>query len=160
MPEPYWACARTLSRQETATAMRLECAGFEVLAPKIELRRSVVPLFAGYIFIRVEAQSRAIASTIGILCLIRFGDTPARVPDAEIEALRRRADQHGLIRLPPAPPRRAWAKGDRVRIVAGQFASFNAIHSGMSARAREIVLVNILGGQRQAAVASHLVVAL
>jgi transcriptional antiterminator RfaH len=84
---------------------------------------------------------------------------PARCPPAEIEALRRRADGRGVTRLPAAPQRHAWARGDRVRIVAGQFASFNAIHSGMSARAREIVLINILGGQRQVAVASHLVVA-
>jgi predicted lysophospholipase L1 biosynthesis ABC-type transport system permease subunit len=46
-----------------------------------------------------------------------------------------------------------------VRIIAGEFASFNAIHSGMSSRAREIVLVNMLGAQRQVPVARHLVVA-
>jgi predicted lysophospholipase L1 biosynthesis ABC-type transport system permease subunit len=46
-----------------------------------------------------------------------------------------------------------------VTILAGQFASFSAIHSGMSNRAREIVLINMLGATRQVAVARHLVVA-
>lgn len=44
-----------------------------------------------------------------------------------------------------------------MKILAGPFASFDGIHSGMSARAREIVLINVLGAQRQVAVASHMV---
>ena len=44
-------------------------------------------------------------------------------------------------------------------ILAGPFASFSAIHSGMSNRAREIVLIAMLGATRQVAVARHLVAA-
>ena len=44
-----------------------------------------------------------------------------------------------------------------MKILAGEFASFSGIHTGMSARAREIVLINMLGAERQVAVASHLV---
>ena len=79
-----------------------------------------------------EGRWVAIDRTFGVLGVIKFGETPARVPDGEIRALRERADASGVIRLPPEPPKRMWARGDQVKILAGQFASFDAIHSGMS----------------------------
>jgi hypothetical protein len=50
-----------------------------------------------------------------------------------------------------------FCKGDRVKISAGQWASFDAVHTGMSTRERELVLITILGAQRELSVASHLV---
>jgi transcriptional antiterminator RfaH len=160
MPEPYFCVARTQPQREAFAAEMLEARGFEIFLPKIETRKTVQPLFCGYLFaLVVEGRWLAINTCFGVLSVIRFGDVPARVPDREIEALRKRADSTGLIRLPPAPSARVFKRGDRVRILAGQFASFDAIHSGMSNRAREIVLVNILGAERQVPVASHLVAA-
>jgi hypothetical protein len=75
----------------------------------------------------------------------------------EIAALQARMDASGAVRLPPEPPRRVWARGDRMKILAGEFAAFSGIHTGMSARAHEIVLINMLGAERQVAVASQLV---
>jgi transcription antitermination factor NusG len=89
--------------------------------------------------------------------LIRVGDCPCRIPDYEIEALEARADDDGIIHLPPPPPIHKYSKGDRVKIIAGQFAHFDAIHTGMSNKARERVLISILGARREITVASHLV---
>jgi transcription antitermination factor NusG len=72
-------------------------------------------------------------------------------------------DKLGVIRLPPAPaprPHHVFKGGERVRILAGQFAHFDALHTGMSAKARERVLITILGSQREVTVASHLVAAI
>jgi transcriptional antiterminator RfaH len=158
MSEPFWACVRTQPQREVWAGENLEARGVEIFLPKIETRKTVQPLFASYIFaLVVEGRWLAINTCFGVLSVIRFGDVPARVPDREIEALRARADDNGIIRLPPAPPARVFKRGDRVRILAGQFASFDAIHSGMSNRAREIVLVNMLGATRQVPVARHLV---
>jgi hypothetical protein len=44
-----------------------------------------------------------------------------------------------------------------VRILAGQFASFEGLHSGMTRKSRELVLIDVLGGRREVEVASHLV---
>jgi hypothetical protein len=56
------------------------------------------------------------------------------------------------LHLPP----RLWRKGDRVTVnVAGT--SFKGLHTGLSARQRETVLVAMLGAQRRVVVPSHLV---
>ena len=116
----------------------------------VETRKTIQPFFRGYAFVFVaEGRWVAIDRTFGVLGVIRFGEVPARVPEQEIEALRARADAGGVIRLPPEPPKRVWARGDQVKILAGQFASFDGTHSGMSARAREIVLITVLGAQRR-----------
>lgn len=138
----------------------LAARGVETFLPLVETRRSVQPLFASYIFCLVaDGRWLAIATCFGVHSIIRFGDMPARVPSREIEALRSRMNDRGIIALAPAPPARVFKRGDKVRILAGQFASFDAIHSGISNRAREIVLVNMLGATRQVPVARHLVAA-
>jgi transcriptional antiterminator RfaH len=153
----FWAAAR--ARNESLAAVCLEERGFAVFAPKVETRRSVALLFPMHIFVLVVAQWRAIDSTPGVLKLIRFGDTPAKVPDHEIEALKARADKLGVIHLPPPPKtRHVFKRGDRVKILAGQFASFAAIHTAC-ARGNAIVLVTMLGATREVAVTSHLIAA-
>jgi transcriptional antiterminator RfaH len=157
-----WSVARTQPMREAFAAARLEERGFEIFAPRVETKRSVAPLFPSYLFVLIIDGWRAVDCTPGILKLIRFGDCPAKVPDVEIEALKARADKIGVIRLPPPPPpkpRRVFKKGEPVRILAGPFASFNAIHTGMSARDRELVLIDVLGGNRQVGVPSHLIAA-
>jgi transcriptional antiterminator RfaH len=155
----FWAAARV--RNETLAAVCLAERGFSVFAPKIETRRSVALLFPMHIFVLVVAQWRAIDRTPGIVRLIRFGEQPAKVPDHEIEAIKARADKLGIVRLPPPPPpksRHVFKAGERVKILAAQFAHINAIHSGMSVRDRERVLLHVLGGRREVSVAHHLVV--
>jgi transcriptional antiterminator RfaH len=158
MPETFWTCARTQPQLEAYAAQNLEARGVTVFFPKIETRRNVQPLFASYVFcLVIDGHWLAIRTCYGIANVIRFGDVPARVPDREIDALKARVDASGIIRLPAEPPKRMWARGEKVKILAGQFASFSTIHSGMSNRAREIVLINMLGATRQVTVASHLV---
>ncbi len=131
MPETFWTCARTQPQLEAYAAQNLEARGVPVFFPRIETRKTVQPLFASYVFcLVIDGHWLAIRTCYGVANVIRFGDLPARVPDREIDALRARADASGIIRLPPEPPRRVWARGDKVTILAGQFASFSAIHSG------------------------------
>jgi transcriptional antiterminator RfaH len=160
MPDQFWTCSQTLGGREAYAAERLKDAGFTVIAPKIETRRTVEPLFRGYVFaLVIEGRWLKINHTYGVIGVIRFGLVPARVPDREIEILRSRMDATGIIRLPAPPPptpRRAFKKGDRVKVTSG-FASFDAIHTGMTAKQREIVLVTILGATRKVEVACHLV---
>ena len=47
-------------------------------------------------------------------------------------------------------------KGDKVRIVGGVFDGLFGLHSGMTAGERELVLLVVLGAQRQVAAPSHL----
>jgi transcription antitermination factor NusG len=157
MPDAFWAVAKTAGQREAFAAAMLAARGVETFLPKIETRRTVQPLFASYIFcLVVEGRWLAISTCFGVHSVIKFGDAPARVPDAEIEALKARAGPNGIIALPPPPAPRLWRKGDRVTVnVAGT--SFKGLHTGLSARQRETVLVAMLGAQRRVVVPSHLV---
>jgi transcriptional antiterminator RfaH len=138
---PHWVVARTLVHREPLAARRLEAVGFEAFAP----RTLHGPLFPGYLFVRVIDQWRVIDRTVGVLTLVKFGEAPARCPDAEIEKLYARLGDDGLVRLPARPPEGARAKlsiGDKVRV-----AGLNAIYAGMGKRERERVLIHLLGRQ-------------
>src|SRR5580704_10131373 len=105
MPDAaFWACVKTHPQREGFAAERLTERGFETFLPKIEIGRTAQPLFRSYLFIRVLDRWRAIETTFGVLCLVKFGDAPARCPNHEVEALMDRVDPDGLIRLPAAPP--------------------------------------------------------
>jgi transcriptional antiterminator RfaH len=152
----YFAVARVQSQREAFAAGHLEARGFEVFLPRIETKRTVAPLFCGYLFVKIIDRWRVVERTFGVLSLIRFGETPARVPDREIEALRSRVNERGIIALPPEPPTRVWRKGDEVRVnIAG--VAFSGIHSGTSSRDRELILMSVLGSVRAVDVARHLV---
>jgi transcriptional antiterminator RfaH len=154
---PYWAVARTETQREALAKSCLVQAGFEVLLPQVRTRTRVAPLFANYLFVALGEGGigwHQVRRTIGVLRMIAFGDRPARVPDREIANLRSRMTDGGLVTLPPPPHliKRRFAKGERVRIVAGPFAGLGAIHTGMSAHAREVILLQLLGAQRQVAI--------
>jgi transcriptional antiterminator RfaH len=141
----FWAVARTLVRRETFAAGRLEAGGFEAFAPLTVSG----PLFPGYLFIHIADHWRAIDRTVGVLSLVKFGESPARCPDAEIAALQGQVDVHtGLIRLPDPPKpakRKAIPIGDKVKIPSGPFRGFTGIYAGQTPRERERILIDLLG---------------
>jgi transcriptional antiterminator RfaH len=147
-PTPFWAVARTILHHDRLAAENVARAGYEVFAPKIKTRVSarwrVAPLFPGYLFVRVVEQWRIIERTIGVLTLVKFGNTPARCPDAEVAKLLARSDDGGIMALPPAP---TIALGTRVRVIDGPFRGFEGLYAGMIARDRERILIDLLGRQ-------------
>lgn len=106
-------------------------------------------------------QWRPINSTIGVLCLVRVGDCPAKCPDREVEALKAMIDGHGFVRLPEgrgSPLKRTIAIGAKVRITGGAFGGMSGLYAGMSNKDREKILLNLLGGQRPVLIAANLVI--
>jgi transcription antitermination factor NusG len=156
---PYWSVARTLVMREAFATERLAAEGFETFLPRIETERTVGPLFRNYVFVRVIDRWHVINRTLWIVCLIKFGDSPAVCPDSEVAALQARTDSTGLIRLPAKPrkPRRVIAAGTAVRITGGAFAGVSGLHSGMTSQEREFVLIAMLGRRTTVGVPSHLV---
>jgi transcription antitermination factor NusG len=150
-PMPFWAVAVTVTGRESFAADQLKrTGGFNSFLPKTKSRSEngtwrVESLFPGYLFVRVVERWHSIAWTNGVTRLIMAGDHPARCPDAEITKIRRAIDGNGLVRLPPAnrPPK--CVAGQPVRILTGSFRGLTAIYAGMSAREREIVLLDLLG---------------
>ena len=138
---PYWACARTFAGREAYVAERLEGTGFATFNPKTLEGVRATSLFRNYLFVQIEDRWRVIERTHGVIGLIKTGDCPARCPDREIEALRKRIDADGLVRL-ANPPRPRLTAGTKVKVglVAG-------VYVGQTPRERQRVLIQFLGRQ-------------
>jgi transcriptional antiterminator RfaH len=158
----FWGVARSLPKREAFAAERLRMdGGFEVFLPLVQTKRASAPLFSGYFFCRIVDRWRSINSTLGVLCLVRVGDCPARCPDHEIDSLKAMIDGHGFVHLPevPATPiRRKIALGAKVKVTAGPFGGMSGLYQGQSTRDRERILLNLLGSQRPVLIAGNLIV--
>jgi transcription antitermination factor NusG len=143
---PFWSVVRSLPMKERFAASQLELRGFEIFLPLVATKRSSQPLFASYFFVRIVEQWRSINFCFGVLGLVRVGDCPSKMPDAEIENLKSMI-VGGFVRLPEAPPppaRRKIAIGAKVRITGGAFGGMSGLYAGQSTRERELVLLNLL----------------
>jgi transcription antitermination factor NusG len=159
----FWGVCRSLPLKERFAASQLELRGYETFLPMVATKRASQPLFASYFFVRIIDRWLVINRTFGVLCLVRVGDSPARCPDHEIDNLKAMTDGHGFIHLPDKPstsPRRVFEKGAAVKIVGGPLQGVTALHSGLSAAEKEILLIAMLGASRRIAVPSHLVASL
>jgi transcriptional antiterminator RfaH len=160
---PFWSVVRSLPQKERFAASQLELRGYEIFLPMVSTKRSSAPLFNSYFFVRIVEQWRTINTCFGVLALVRVGDCPSKMPDAEIEALKAMTDGHGYIRLPEAPATPAGRKiavGCKVKITAGPFGGMAGLYAGQSTRERELILLNLLGRQTPVTIAANLVVTL
>ena len=158
----FWGVVRSQSQRERFASDQLGLRGFETFLPMVQTRRAAAPLFNGYFFVRIIEQWRSINFCFGVLGLVRVGDCPSKMPDAEIDALKAMIDGHGYVRLPDKPSqpsRRVFVKGAAVKIIGGPLQGVTALHSGLSAAEKEILLIAMLGASRRVAVPSHLVAA-
>jgi transcription antitermination factor NusG len=153
-PMPYWAVLRSAPGHNVLAYEGVVRAGFEILTPKIRTRVGArwrtSPLFGCYFFARVIDQWRILERTVGVLSVVKAAGVPARCPDEEIATLIARSDPDGVIRLssvltPQSVVRRSFESGAKVEIVDGPFRGFSGLHTGMSTRDREMVLIDLLG---------------
>jgi transcription antitermination factor NusG len=155
----FWGVVRSLPQRERFAAERVEALGYPVFLPMVQKRTTAAPLFRGYFFARITEQWRAISTCFCVLCPVRVGDCPARCPDAEIEAIWAMM-VGGYVRLPDAPSkpgRHVFKKNEAVKIIGGPFEGVRALHSGMRAADREVLLLSLLGAPRRVSVPAHLV---
>jgi transcriptional antiterminator RfaH len=165
---PYWAAVRTAPSHDRLAAESVALAGFETFIPRIRVKVGAkwrtTPLFGSYFFVRIVDRWRVLERTIGVLSVVKFGAAPARCPDEEIARLIARSDPDGVIRLsssltPQAVVRRAFEPGAQVSITEGPFRGFAALHTGMSTRDREMVLIDLLGRKTAVGVPAGFVLA-
>jgi transcription antitermination factor NusG len=107
-------------------------------------------------------QWRILERTIGVLSVVKTAGLPAKCPDEEIATLIARSDADGIIRLSSSLTaqsvvRRAYEPGAKVWVIDGPFRGFNGLHTGMSTRDREMVLINILGATRPVEIPAGLI---
>jgi transcription antitermination factor NusG len=155
----YWSVVRSQPQRERFAASQLELRNFETFLPMVAAKgiSEGRPLFRSYFFCRVIDKWHAINFCFGVVGIVRVGDCPSKMPDAEIDALKAMV-VGGFVRLPEAPtkPVRRFAKGEHVKITGGPFEGVSAIHSGMRAGDRERILLSLLGSSaRPVLIPSH-----
>jgi transcription antitermination factor NusG len=121
--EARWYAAYTSANHEKRVREQLEQRSVEAFLPVYETvrrwkdrqKRLELPLFPGYVFVRMAFVDRLqVLQTPGVAKLVGFGGTPAALPEGEIEALR--TSLASGVRAEPHP---FLSTGRRVRIKAG-----------------------------------------
>lgn len=122
----FWYALYTRPRHEKKVFQQLLEKRIEAFLPlqkelrKWKDRRKLVetPLFHGYVFIHIDLRDRLAAlQTPGVVRLIAFGGEPARIPDWQIEQLKRVIESAEALR-----PEEYLKAGDYVEITGGPLA--------------------------------------
>jgi transcriptional antiterminator RfaH len=148
-----WYLVHTKPRQELRALENLHRQSFVCLLPmlgveRVRQRRLTVveePLFPRYLFIELgdDVNWAPIRSTLGVINLVRFGSSVAKVPQAVIDGLRQQ--QASLTSQQLARP--LFTQGQPVRITAGPFAGLEAVFDMTDGDARAMLLIELLSKQ-------------
>lgn len=153
-PDLRWYAVRVKSNREWTVAAAARGKGVEEFVPRYRVRRQwsdrvkevELPLFAGYVFCRLDARERLPVLTIpGVVGFVGTREGPLPVDDGEIAALKQIAGAG--VAAAPWPYLEA---GQRVRIVRGPLRGVEGILAVVKSDYRLVVSVTIL--QRSVAV--------
>ena len=147
-----WFVVQTKPRQERRSLVNLEAQGYNCFLPlylhekllRGRLQLVEEPLFPRYVFIQLTTGRDAISwapirSTKGVSGLVRFGDTPARIDEQVVEAIKH---YEAAIRN---HPERLFARGERLEVTGGPFSGMEVVYEMASGEARAMVLIELLG---------------
>lgn len=149
-----WYLLQSKLSAESVAQVNLERQGYEVYLPRLlrptrrrgRWREQIVALFPRYLFLHLEEGGQSLGpvrSTLGVNDVVRFGVSPAIVPDHVVADLRSRADAAtGLHRLDCAA---ALQPGTRVRVTSGPFDGLEGIFEREAGPDRVVLLLNLLG---------------
>ena len=143
-----WFVIQAKPGQLLKAQIELEQQGFETYLPLLKTEQikkgkrveTEAPLFPGYLFIylsKEESNWRPIRSTRGVAKLISFGNEPAIVPTAAINAIR--------AQLRHIDSDQQFSKDDRVSISEGPFKDLQAVFVEYDGEQRAFVLLELLG---------------
>jgi len=131
MSQASWYAAYTCPRHEKSVAEQLTGRGVEFYLPLYETVsrwkdrrvRLSLPLFPGYVFVRIPLRERLrVLGVPSVVCLVGFNGRPAPLPEEEIEKLR-----NGLCTSLRAEPHPYLNVGRRVRIIRGPLEGFEGV---------------------------------
>lgn len=141
-----WYVIHCHPRREVFVRDRVRDLGREAFLPLIAERRSklrrrtLVPMFPGYVFSRLVESDGDLARvrwTQGVRRILGNDGVPTPIDDRVVEALRTRADRAGCVRL-----RDRFQAGERIRIVDGPLAGLiGIIERGESAPAERVCVL-------------------
>ena len=154
--EAPWYVLHSKPRKEDFLLDQLRLSGFESYCPFLRVStvnpraRKIRPYFPGYVFLQVDLGKNKASSLHwmpGATGFVSFDGIPARVPDGLIPILRQRVDE---INVSGGELFHDLKQGDRVRIVEGPFAGYEAMFDArLPGTERVRVLLNLLQQRRQ-----------
>jgi len=152
--EARWYAVYTRANHEKRVSEQLGGAGLERFLPlyssvrrwkdrKVTLE---MPLFPGYVFVRIALQYRLrVLQVPGVARLVGFNGSPAALPSIEIEAIRA-----SLVQGVPVQPHPYLVCGQPVRLRSGPLAGLTGILVRQKSKARFIISLELI--QRSVAV--------
>ena len=152
--QQHWYAAYTCANHEKQVATQLDARAVEHFLPLYSSVRRwkdrrvtlELPLFPGYVFIRLALRDRLRVLEIpSVVRLVGFNGQPAALPDEEMEILR-----SGLSQSLRAEPHPFLTVGRRVRITGGPFAGLEGVLKRKRSSVRVVVTLELI--QRSVAV--------
>lgn len=146
-----WYVAQVKPRAEDLACAHLARRGVETFRPRLALPGwagrpgAVVPMFPGYVFVRMALTRdfHAVAWAPGVRRLVGSGDRPGTVDDRVVDFLRERAGVDGIV-----PARSDLTPGRQVQLDGGPFDGLTAIiERPPDARGRVRILMALLNGR-------------
>jgi transcription antitermination factor NusG len=146
--QPQWYAAYTSANHEKRVAMQLEERAVEHFLPlyasvrrwKDRRMKLQLPLFPGYVFVRLVLRDRLPVLQIpSVVRLVGFNGIPAPLPDQDIESLRGALCQQ--LRAEPHP---YLTIGKRVRILRGPLEGKEGILVRRKANLRVILSIDLI----------------
>ena len=131
--------------------LNLSRQGFEIFSPKRhETSRNskhfisrLVPLFPGYLFVKIDSVSpsiKSLRSTRGVSNVVNFSRNYTPLPLTIVEKLRAKCDCNGIFSKSSK-----IQKGQKIKIERGPFATFFAKIESVEPNQRVRLLVEFLG---------------
>ena len=146
--EPRWYAAYTSANHEKSVAQQLAVRSVEHFVPLYESVRRwkdrkvrlQLPLFPGYVFVRLVLRDRLqVLQVPGVAKLVGFNGMPTALPQEEIEALRRSLGKG--VRAEPHPYLTA---GRRVRVRTGSLAGLEGVLLRRKNRTRFVISLDLI----------------
>ena len=146
--EPQWYAAYTCANHEKHVASQLVERDVEHFLPRYSSVRRwkdrrvslELPLFPGYVFVRLALRERLRVLQIpGVVRLVGFGGLPTALPDDEMEILR-----SGLCESLRAEPHPYLRAGKRARVVRGPLAGMEGIVVRRKNRTRLVLSFDLI----------------
>src|SRR5713101_1297190 len=146
--EQHWYAAYTCAKHEKRVSTELGMRKVENFLPiyssvrrwKDRRVRLELPLFPGYVFVRLALRDRLrVVQIPSVVRLVGFNGHPAPLPDDEMEALR-----NGLARGLRVEPHPYLTVGRRVRIVSGPLKGIEGMLVRKKGALRLILSINAI----------------
>ena len=146
--ETLWYAGYTSARHEKKVAQQLQQRGIEHFLPLYETvrrwnngrHRVQLPLFPGYVFVRIALQERL--RVLQVPCFVRlvgFSGLPFPLPEIEIDAMR-----EALIAGVVAEPYPYLTTGSRVEILSGPLQGVRGILLRRQGKCRVVLSIDLI----------------